>query len=198
MADDARPPDRRQEPAQREPLPPEAVRFTPLEYETIRETCQEIELTPRSLKRITNVMKLIKIFWHRAGIPAERVDVQTVVALLALSAQYPEVMCDVFEELEARRRPDEDGSVTWDSFFRGFVKRHQARNTHLDAQAKEFLNDVQVVMPGTKLGDIDAAHVRLARSFSFAGDPTSVVEPATKVELVPRKFDRENQRDRPS
>jgi hypothetical protein len=178
--------DRTEEREPQEALSPQAVRFTSLEYETIRTTCQEVELTPRSLKRISNVMKLIKIFWHRASIPAERVDVQVVVGLLALSAQYPEVMRDAFEALDARHSSEEDNqSLTWPEFFEEFVPAHRARNPYLDVQALEFLDDAWAVMPDQMaIGAVDAIHIRLARSFSFVGDPTSPVTPATKVELV--------------
>jgi hypothetical protein len=186
-------PDRPEERAPQKALSPQAVTFSPLEYETIRTTCQEVELTPRSLKRISNVMKLIKIFWHRAGIPAERVDVQVVVGLLALSAQYPEVMRDAFEALDARHSSEEDNqSLTWPEFFEEFVPAHRARNPHLDVQALEFLDDAWAVMPDQiAIGAVDAVHIRLARSFSFVGDPTSPVAPATKVELVARQDDGE-------
>lgn len=164
-----------------EPLPPYVVAFQEDEYEAMLQVCQAVVLTPRSLKRITNVMKLAMIFWHRTRKEPTAGKVRTVSALLALSARYPEIMRDAFVELGQRYRepPNFDGGIElgWHAYFTRFVEEYAESNQFIQRWRVEFLADVKkTFQEGTQLSEIDERSFNLARSFSFVGDPTDTVE----------------------
>ena len=75
--------------------------FEPVELEIIKDRALAVELSPRSTKRIVNVVKLVKNIWYRRGVPEPGESAKAaIVLLLALSAGYPEVMRRVLLELE--------------------------------------------------------------------------------------------------
>ena len=157
-------------------LQPAVVTFTSEEYERIQYVLEQIQLTPRAIKRIGNVMKLIRIFWHRTDTSPEPRMVQTVAALLALSARYPRAMCDAFVEMDARYQETPPSTQTWRQFFQDFLARHGEDNQHIRAWKKQMEADVEEVLPSeAKLTDLDLRSLDLTRSFSWVGDPTPTV-----------------------
>ena len=170
-------------------LPPDVIAFTQEEYDVIREVCQAVQLTPRSLKRIVNVMKLIKIFWHRAGETMSTDIVKAVVSLLALSARYPEIMRDVFQHVEVRyhmeyNRPNET-SPTFNDVFSSFIDEDALRNPHRKQNRNDLVKGIDATLPlGVTLDEMGSRSFSLVRAFSFVGDPMSSVEPLQRVEVI--------------
>jgi len=83
-------------------LPRDVIKFTQEEFKIIEETCGSIGLTPRSVKRLVNVYKILKIIWFRSNRYAEpdsKVKKATI-ALLALAARYPDFMRDALWQLD--------------------------------------------------------------------------------------------------
>ena len=82
----------------------EAIKFSQMEFDTVLTCCQEVDLSPRTVKRIINVYKIFKIVWYRLNQrqpKQENADIiKGIVSLLVLSGRYPDLMRTVFEELE--------------------------------------------------------------------------------------------------
>jgi hypothetical protein len=83
------------------PVSSEVVTFTLEELGWLRSCCEALPLSPRAVKRVVNALKLLKIVWFRPNrhIRPELDVQQAFVALLALSAAYPDPMRAVFSTL---------------------------------------------------------------------------------------------------
>jgi len=175
-------------------LPPSVVRFTQEDFRDVQAACSRIKLTPRSVKRLVNVMKLMEVFWFRTletdrGRPVK----QSVIALLALAAAYPEVMVEVFSQMEPLF---DDANYLEKSLgdFLGDLKPETLEFSGpgqgvLNWQFKKFQQDIQALgslqVPGTDasmdfLGTtFDTMKIEtfnMVRSFSFIGDPAYTLE----------------------
>ena len=75
-------------------LPPKVLEFTAADHALLTACCRKLDLTPRSLKRLVNVYKLLKIIWYRSTHHVEPVEAarQAVVLLLALAPAIPDVL----------------------------------------------------------------------------------------------------------
>jgi hypothetical protein len=173
-----------------EPLPPEVIRFSREDFADLTACCRQVSLTPRSVKRLINVLKLAKIFWVRKqGHDERRAVKQTVIGLLALSAAYPEIMREAFVRLETgyrdRTKVPED---TVGEFLEGF-EPIRAKNSAYDWQVGQFRTDVTALRKvkgaldappvdfrGTTLEGLTISTFNLVRSFSFVGDFTYTIE----------------------
>jgi len=154
------------------PLTRKALDFTPDEAEIVQECCGAVELSPRSVKRVVNVYKLLKIIWHRGaryiepGWDAKR----AVVMLLALAARHPEAMRDLLDELsEAAKANDQTPLNRWlrtRCRQRPETTRGALHWSELDA-ALELHAPRLGPIPINRLG---LASSNLVRSFSFLGD----------------------------
>jgi hypothetical protein len=91
-------------------LPTETVEFTEDDYRLISASCAEFEVSPRTMKRLVNVLKLLKIIWYRRGLddgPPGDVK-KTMLAVLAVAARYPEVMRHLLHVVERRYAAQEE------------------------------------------------------------------------------------------
>jgi len=89
-------------------LPSEAIQFEPEEYAAISESCSALAVSPRTMKRLVNVFKLLKIIWYRQGLEdGPAIDVKkAMLSILALCASYPEVLRKLLAEMEAFYRDE--------------------------------------------------------------------------------------------
>src|SRR5258708_34582137 len=134
--------------------------------------CAAIELSARSVKRVVNVWKLLKIIWHRAdqdGEPDARVK-RAVLLLLALAAHSPEAMRDLLDGLsEACRGGVRIALGTW---LRAAARNHAATpvaGMHwatLQAALQQQLSNLNAVSVNT----LRLSECNLVRPFSFLGD----------------------------
>lgn len=87
-------------------LPKEVIQFEPVEYAAISAACSELAVSPRTMKRLVNVFKLLKIIWHRQGMnTGPSIDVkQAMLSILALCASYPEVLRKLLADMESAYR----------------------------------------------------------------------------------------------
>jgi hypothetical protein len=156
-------------------LPPEVIKFQPEDLEDLTLCCQQVDLSPRSVKRLVNVFKLVKIFWFRSmGGDHPRPAKQAVMSLLALSAAYPEIMREAFVRLEMWLR---DAEPAEKQVFEELLK------INLDAtfektfalKLKFFKRDIEAFRArnfgNVSLSILDVSSFNLIRSFSFVGDP---------------------------
>ena len=74
--------------------------FSSQEFNLLLECCKQVDLTPRTLKRLTNVYKLFKIVCRTRGTRLSAPVQQAILALLALSGRYPNLMRGVFASIE--------------------------------------------------------------------------------------------------
>jgi hypothetical protein len=174
------------EPEEEIELPAAVIQFKQEDLLDLTSCCQKIALTPRSIKRLVNVLKLMKIFWFRAGkapSAAERDGrrpvKQAAMAMLALSSAYPEVMREAFIHLEDLYR---QGKVQTDLFSALHeVKLPPGTAREIAWQLQKCKTDVSVLraLPIDKkntfgqitLQELEFATFNLIRSFSFVGDP---------------------------
>lgn len=183
-----------------EEIRPEVVKFGREELLDLTLCCKQVNLTPRSIKRLINVLKLVKIFWFRdQRRDPDREVRQTVIALLALAAAYPEIMREAFVELDTRLRgPDKGGEDTIAQFLKTFpladalhsVYAWQLERFRADVEALESVSldagtrdqfDLDSDQLDLKFCTITLARLtdstfNLVRSFSFVGDPSYAID----------------------
>jgi hypothetical protein len=84
----------------------QVVAFSKEEHEFLVLCCQQVSLTPRAIKRLVNVYKLLKILWSGESqwLQPEPTVEQAIVLLLTLSCSYPDAMREAFEEMEIEIR----------------------------------------------------------------------------------------------
>jgi len=175
-----------------EPEPPEielpaaVIQFKQEDLDDLAACCQKIMLTPRSIKRLVNVFKLMKIFWFRADNDASIVErdrsravKQAAMSLLALSSAYPEVMREVFVRLETLYRQGKEQTRLY-TVLNG-IKLPSGSAHELSWQLKKYKDDISRLkaMAGFKkekfetltLKKFELSTFNIVRSFSFVGDP---------------------------
>lgn len=90
---------------QPEPVPNltlETLKFTEAEFNALLQCCEQIELSPRMIKRLVNIYKIFKIreVYASKGEQKSNEKVKAILSMLSLSARYPDLMRKVFEDLE--------------------------------------------------------------------------------------------------
>ncbi len=167
----------------------EVIRFQPSDKRDLEACCNQIQLTPRSVKRLVNVFKLVKIFWFRKyGGDKPRLVKQTMLGLLALSAGYPEVMREIFAEFELRYRDPLEVKKTVSYFLEEYLQQIKSPNQwQVDRFEKDFraLRDIASDDENESfeffeitMEKFEQVTFNLVRSFSFVGDPTFAINPS--------------------
>jgi O-acetyl-ADP-ribose deacetylase (regulator of RNase III) len=149
-------------------LPTKALTFSAKERDWVERCCTHIDLTPRAIKRLVNVYKLIKIIWARPNPilhPAWEVE-QTIVVLLALAGRYPAQMRETLEALKSKI--EHNAPQTFVQFFETYEPLEAS--VFEEREWELLLGDVQALLPPLTVGLMDLANFDLVRSFSFVGD----------------------------
>ena len=150
-------------------LPRDVIKFTRQEFEMIEAICSEIGLTPRAVKRLVNVYKILKIVWFRPNRYAEPdFEVkQVTIALLALAARYPDFMRDALWQLDnwvnqaQRNRRLQDCLPHEEDQCSAYTKRECSQ---LITAASDL------IPPEIRVDALSGGILDLIRSFSFVGD----------------------------
>lgn len=167
-------------------LPSAVIQFKQDDLEDLAVCCQKITLTPRSIKRLVNVFKLMKIFWFRADDGANiserdrpRVVKQAAISLLALSSAYPEIMREVFVHFETLYRQGKEKTELFTALNN--IKLPPGSGHELSWQLKKYKDDISGLkaiasFEKEKFGQLTLQELGLStfnivRSFSFVGDP---------------------------
>lgn len=97
----------RQAPPVDEPLPGRTLEFTPEQLTHVRQAAERCRLTPRAIKRLVNVYKLLVILWTRpGGLPRpEPEQEEVVVALLGVACRAPWLAEEILTHLDEGRGP---------------------------------------------------------------------------------------------
>ncbi|HEY6155885.1 MAG TPA: P-loop NTPase fold protein [Gemmatimonadales bacterium] len=154
------------------PLPRTVLDFSLEERWIVSDCCAAIELSPRSVKRVVNVCKLLRIIWHRSERHAEPTPIvkHAIVLLLALAARFPGAMRDLLDELsEASRDGQRTVLGTW---LKQRVRQHAAvpiAGTHW-TELRTALERQAGILNRVSLRNLRTSECNLVRSFSFLGD----------------------------
>jgi len=153
-----------------EPALPKEVKFHKADKEDLERACVALGLTPRSIKRLINVLKLIKVYWFRTNQNKKRREIRTVINLLTLSARHPEIMAQIFHDIEMAYREERQSSEHLSRFL-----ELKTENEKLSSLAKQ--EQFETAVTNLKAEDITLAELgletfHLIQSFSFVGDPT--------------------------
>ncbi len=164
----------------------QVVAFSKAEYDFLVVCCQQVNLTPRAIKRLVNVYKLLKILWSREPRwphPEAPVE-QAIVLLLTLSCSYPDAMREAFEELESEIRNNKLGIKQSQNLADFFAIDHSInRNKNLVDEWRRLQGDLKSLwaftndnknwnvkalkdLPLEKMSDV----LPLVHSFSFVSD----------------------------
>ncbi|MBW8035408.1 MAG: hypothetical protein FVQ79_07205 [Planctomycetes bacterium] len=133
-------------------LPTQVQFFIKEEVSLLNECCNAVGVNPRSIRRLVNIFKLLKIIWfHRGQHREPSVEVKrAMILLLAVSARYPVAMRKVLHSLHEAMRSNEPQNL------------REKLTDHLGPL--DFLPCEKV------LGEIGSDNMRLVRSFSFVGE----------------------------
>ena len=148
--------------------------FSPEEFNLLVTCCQEAELSPRSLKRLTNVYKLYKVLSRTRGQTPSPKEQKTILTLLAFSGRYPDLMRDVLQEIgtyyeQGQDHADQNPSETLANIFNLSLDKFK-EDTHLGQDAQQLRDDVRkLVSTDLKLIEIRGIF-DFVRTFSFVGD----------------------------
>jgi O-acetyl-ADP-ribose deacetylase (regulator of RNase III)/flagellin-specific chaperone FliS len=151
-------------------LKPEVIKFAQEDFEDLEYACQQIGLTPRSIKRLINVMKLIKVFWYRTKQIKKDREARTVINLLALSACYPEIMSQIFHNIEMAYHEEARNGDTLSSYLEEDLKNGDLIPKTQQVAFKTAVTNLKLDDITLKQFGLSTFH--LVRSFSFVGDPT--------------------------
>jgi len=156
-------------------LPTEPLDFSGEDHQLISQSCAAFDVSPRTMKRLVNVFKLLKIIWYRQGLdtgPEEDVK-RAMLALLVIAARYPEPMRQLLHAME-RRYAKAAGSPSDEVVT--FLLEH-CRRYRDDALIPQVWSDVEVALQNPALisqkltfGQLHERHLHLVSTFSFVGE----------------------------
>jgi hypothetical protein len=156
-------------------LPTQVIQFEPEEYAALSESCSAVAVSPRTMKRLVNVFKLLKIIWYRQGLdewPA--IDVKkAMLSILALCARYPEVLRKLLAEMEAFYR---DASNDLRQELVGFLVQCCKDGAKVALyppdweQVAEAIQDENFFPGALTFSRLEEANLHLLSSFSFVGE----------------------------
>ncbi|MBX3056688.1 MAG: hypothetical protein KF770_09475 [Anaerolineae bacterium] len=149
-------------------LPVQAIEISPDEYARMKNCCQRIAMTPRAIKRLANVYKLLKIIWYREGNePGNLEMVEVIMAMLALSERYPIQMRDLFEGVSREIQAQSGQEMA--AYIQEQMPKAE-RDTYTRQEWQQLVADTAVLMPDIPVSQIDLKTFNLVRSFCFVGD----------------------------
>jgi hypothetical protein len=128
-------------------------------------------MTPRAIKRLINVSKVIKLIWYRRGTQPSEPVVRGAFVLLALSERYPGLMRELLDTLVAVARTKDPVADTivhlidahQPVYLNAYLRREWASLRHVMLETDLFPRDLTPV--GMELETLN-----LVRSFCFVGD----------------------------
>jgi len=152
-------------------LPVRVAKFTEEEFRNLKLCCQQVDLSPRTIKRLINTYKILKIIWFRSNsfknLESERYIRQTTIACLSLSGRYPHLMRSVFSRLEMYFEKGILNHKLINVFFEEEVKH----NNYLEQEWNKFRCDVEkLIQKDIELKELSLADFSLILSFCFVGD----------------------------
>ncbi len=149
--------------------------FSPEEFNLLVTCCQESELSPRSLKRLTNVYKLYKVLSRTRGQKPTPKEQKTILTLLAFSSRYPDLMRDILQKIgsifDQSQNPDNEKETLF-NVFKTYLENpaKNSANSYLTEDVKQLTYDFhKLVDEKLELNEIRSIF-DFVRTFSFVGD----------------------------
>lgn len=156
------------------PVPRSEVEFEEFEARHLEYCIARMEITPRSIKRIINVLKLMKLVWHRSTTPPKDGE-RAIISLLVASAKFPEEINKLIAYLDSRIPGG--GNETMRKIVElmdsgGYFSGDAGRRAQLVRIFQDpVIGDAQLFLLDQRLLD-------LLHSFSFLGSPGSDIPAA--------------------
>jgi hypothetical protein len=156
-------------------LPTSVLKFEADDYAVISESCSTIVVSPRAMKRLVNVFKLMKIIWHGQGLEEgpDRNVKKVMLSILALCSRYPEVLRKLLADMENYFRDEaSDLSQPLAKYLSGRATQGAIAALYPPdwTQVASVLN-IDTFFPSklsfSRLGE---ANLHLLSSFSFVGE----------------------------
>jgi predicted KAP-like P-loop ATPase len=168
------------------------------EFNLLVDCCKQVDLSPRTLKRLTNVYKLFKIVCRTRGTKTTLQLQQAILALLALSGRYATLMRGIFADIETVFEEQRDKAKA-DAINAAKAKRQvltveqlEPKALYLQSPLKDFFEHYSLptsdqylqlefdklqhdalqtnILPAITLEAMTPEIFNLIRSFSFVGD----------------------------
>jgi hypothetical protein len=153
------------------------------EFNLLLDCCKQVDLSPRTLKRLTNVYKLFKIVCRTRGTKPSLQVQQAILALLALSGRYATLMRGIFDAIETCFEEERTKlkanallqPLHLDSPLQEFFRQYQVsdRDLYLQSELNKLQHDAlrtSILPPNFTLNDMTPEIFNLIRSFSFVGE----------------------------
>ena len=174
--------------------------FSREEFNLMLDCCKQVDLSPRTLKRLTNIYKLFKIVCRSRGTKTSPPVQQAILALLALSGRYPNLMRGIFAAIQTCYEEQRDAtkaqhldatkanrrglsaaqslahpSPHLDTPLRDLFKHYQLPDSdqYLQLEFDRLQHDAlqtEILPRDFTLKDLSHEIFNLIRSFSFVGD----------------------------
>ncbi|MFM7449215.1 MAG: P-loop NTPase fold protein, partial [Leptolyngbyaceae cyanobacterium] len=157
--------------------------FSRQEFNLLLECCKQVDLTPRTIKRLTNVYKLFKVVCRTRGTRPSLQVQQAILALLALSGRYPNLMRDIFDDIQTcfeEQRPRDQAekrshALDLESPLRDFFTNYQLPegDRYLQREFEKLQHDAlqtEILPRSLTLQTMSHEIFNLIRSFSFVGE----------------------------
>lgn len=153
------------------------AKLTSEEFKWIVESCQHVDLSPRTAKRLVNICKILKIIW--TPLPDDKTGKQepepeykqTLIAFLALAGRYLKPMRKLLEEIYLEFEETDQDQVIIEK--EEWLKRLQKLDIFMDRynqrEWKKFKNDFYKMSPRDNFY-FEKRTFNLATSFCFIGD----------------------------
>jgi hypothetical protein len=157
-------------------LPTRALEFDPEEYVAISAACSALPVSPRTMKRLVNVFKLLKIIWYRKGLESgPMIDVKrTMLSILALCSAFPEVLRKLLSEMDVFYRDD---SNELDRNLVEFLVERCLAGAKVALYPPDWEQVAETIAhnfpASVSFGSLKEANLHLLISFSFVGETDS-------------------------
>jgi hypothetical protein len=148
------------------------IEFSPHEYDAWVRCCRALDMTPRAIKRLVNVSKVIKMIWQRRGLYPDPEVVRTTFALLALAERYPNLMRGLIETIVAAARAGPPPAGTIREIIAGYETPQLSPYLCREWEGLQRIAEKELSLPlDIKPNEMRLETLNLVRSFCFVGDP---------------------------
>jgi predicted KAP-like P-loop ATPase len=159
-------------------LPTEVIQFDSAEYAAISAACSALAVSPRAMKRLVNVFKLLKIIWYRQGLDkGPHIDVkQVILSTLALCSRYPEVLRKLLADMETAYRAE---SIPGSTPLATYLLERCAKGSEVALYPPDWEGVAEAIRhprffpADLTLSRFEEANLHLLNSFSFVGETDS-------------------------
>ncbi|HEY9645362.1 MAG TPA: P-loop NTPase fold protein, partial [Chroococcidiopsis sp.] len=165
----------------------QVTEFDEVEFKILVDCCKQVDITPRTAKRLINIYKILQIIWATRSQqspsqpPPSEQDKRLVMSFLALSGRYPTFMRNLFEEIDVlleEKSLDEsqDGNpdnpqiaIALKDMLDKINPQLLGTDFHAQREWRRFSSDIQRMLHNPTL-KFDRQTFELMLSFCFVGD----------------------------